>query len=82
MLPQEVRYYTHTGNRERFNWIYSIDTSNPVVHGLKGICYTEHGLDSKESQKLYTMINSAVDSQQLLNVLHNIEVFRRFCDGK
>lgn len=82
MLPQEVRYYTHTGNRERFNWIYSIDTSNPVVHGLKGICYTEHGLDSKESQKLYTMINSAVDSQQLLNVLYNIEVFRRFCDGK
>ena len=82
MLPQEVRYYSHPGNRERFNWIYSIDTSNPVVHGLKGICYLEHGLDSKESQKLYTMINSAVDSQQMRNILHNIEVFRRFCNGE
>ena len=82
MLPQEVRYYSHPGNRERFKWIYSIDTSNPVVHGLKGICYTEYGLHSKESQKLYTMINSAVDSQQLLDVLYNIEVFRRFCNGE
>ena len=81
MLPQEVRYYSHPGNRERFKWIYSIDTSNPVVHGLKGICYMEHGLDSKESQKLYTMINTAVDSQQLLDVLYNIEVFRGFCNG-
>lgn len=81
MLPQEVCYYTHPDNRERFKWIYSIDTSNPVVHGLKGICYMQHGLDSKESQKLYTMINAKVDDKQLQNVLYNIEVFRRFCNG-
>ena len=82
MLPQEVRYYTHPNQAKMFDWIYSIDTSNPVVHGLKGIRYMEHGLDTKESQKLYTMINSEVDAAQLDDVMHNIEVFRRFCNGK
>lgn len=82
MLPQEVRYYTHPDNQKHFDWIYSIDTSNPVVHGLKGICYREHGLDSKESQKLYTMINAEVDIGQLDAVLYNINMFRRFCNGQ
>lgn len=82
MLPQEVRYYTNPNQKDMFDWIYSIDTSNPVVHGLKGIRYMGHGLDSKESQKLYTMINSQVSEEQLRVVLHNIEIFRRFCNGK
>lgn len=82
MLPQEVRYYTNPTQRGMFDWIYSIDTSNPVVHGLKRIRYMGHGLDTKESQKLYTMINAEVDAAQLDDVMHNIEVFRRFCNGK
>ena len=82
MLPQEVRYYTNPTQRGVFDWIYSIDTSNPVVHGLKRIRYMGHGLDTKESQKLYTMINAEVDAAQLDDVMHNIEVFRRFCNGK
>lgn len=82
MLPQEVRYYTNPNQAEMFDWIYSIDTSNPVVHGLKGIRYMKHGLDSKESQKLYTMINSEVNDEQREVVLYNIEKFRGFCNGK
>ena len=82
MLPQEVRYYTHPNQAQMFDWIYSIDTSNPVVHGLKGIRYMGHGLDSKESQKLYTIIDAEVDGEQLQNVLYNIEKFRGFCNGK
>lgn len=82
MLPQEVRYYTHPHQAEMFSWIYSIDTSNPVVHGLKGIRYMGHGLDSKESQKLYTMINAEVSAEQKEVVFYNIEKFRRFCNGK
>lgn len=82
MLPQEVRYYTNPNQADMFDWIYSIDTSNPVVHGLKGIRYMEHGLDTKESQKLYTMINAEVNAGQMDDVMHNIEVFRRFCNGK
>lgn len=82
MLPQEVQHYTHPLTKDRFEWIYSIDTSNPVVHGLKGLRYSEHGLDFKESQKLYTMINATVDEQQLENVLYNVDMFRRFCNGE
>lgn len=82
MLPQEVRYYTNPTQKDMFDWIYSIDTSNPVVHGLKRIRYMGHGLDSKESQKLYTMINAEVDDAQLSDIMHNIEQFRRFCNGE
>lgn len=82
MLPQEVRYYTYVAQRDMFSWIYSIDTSNPVVHGLKYIKYMGHGLNSKERQKLYTMINSKVDDAQMEAIMHNIEVFRRFCNGE
>lgn len=77
MLPQEVRYYA----QPKFNWIYSIDTSNPVVHGLKGVQYSALGLQSKVSQKLYTMINATVSNKQKALVLHNIELFRRYCNG-
>lgn len=77
MLPQEMRYYTGP----RFSWIYSVDTSNPVVHGLKGIRYTPMGLSSKESQKLYTLINTTVTYNQRKLILSNIESFRRFCNG-
>lgn len=83
MLPQEVRYYTHPSIQRSgwFHWLYSIDTSNPVVHGLKGIPYMEHGLDSKVSQKLYTMINADVTAAQKAMIMHNIAQFRRFCNG-
>lgn len=82
MLPQEVRYYTHPTQAKLFDWIYSIDTSNPVVHGLKNIRYMGHGLDFKETQKLYTMVNATVSESQLQDVMHNISVFRRFCNGQ
>ena len=77
MLPQEVRHYADA----KFDWIYSIDTSNPVVHGLKGSAYSLLGLGYKESQKLYTLINAEVDSYQYKIIMHNIELFRGFCDG-
>lgn len=77
MLPQEVRLYA----QPKYDWIYSIDTSNPVVHGLKGIRYTDLGLRSKESQKLYTMINAEVSSKQLEDILFNIDQFKEYCNG-
>lgn len=82
MLPQEVCWYTNPKRSDMFDWIYSIDTSNPVVHGLKYIQYDSFGLSHKESQKLYTMINTSVDDKQLKTVMYNIEMFRRFCNGE
>lgn len=80
-LPQEMAHYQLFQREGTFRWIDSVDTSNPVVHGLKGIAYDSDGLLSKESQKLYTMINSEVSLVQWKTIEHNIKQFRRFCNG-
>lgn len=80
-LPQEMTYYRLFQSSGTFRWIDSVDTSNPVVHGLKGISYTSNGLRDKETQKLYTLINAEVDAHQMNTIQHNIEQFRRFCNG-
>jgi len=74
-LPQEFAFYKHA----KYDWIYSLDTSNPVVHGIKGIEYKEEGLWDKESQKLFEMINAEVEDVNA--VLFNIQRFRQFANG-
>lgn len=75
-LPQEFDSYTD------LPWIESIDTSNPVVAGLKGIRYNgKNGLEDKPSQKLYTMLNERVDIDTLQLILYNIECFRAIANG-
>ena len=76
-LPQEFQYYKHSD----YDWIYSLDTSNPVVHGIKGIGYRDQGLWSKESQKLFELINSDIDIDQLNLIKNNIQKFRWFTNG-
>ena len=74
-IPQEGLFY------RGYDWIYSMDTSNPVVHGIKGIEYGEEGLWSKESQKLFEMINEPVDKIDLNLVKYNINKFSWFWNG-
>ena len=68
-LPQEFKHYKDIPE------IFSIDTSNPIVHGIKGIRYTEDGLNSKETIKLVDLLNvpSVPD-----DVFYNIKRFRSF----
>ena len=73
-LPQEFKDYTD------YSWVDSIDTSNPVVHGIKGIRYIDHGLNNKESVKLFTMIEEDVLASWE-DIVYNIEKFRGFCRG-
>ena len=76
-LPQEFQFYREAN----YDWIYSLDTSNPVVHGLKEVYYKDQGLWNKESQKLFTMINSEVTSTQMEVIRHNVSRFRWFANG-
>jgi hypothetical protein len=77
-LPQEFAFYKHSD----FDWIYSLDTSNPVVHGIKGITYGSDGLWSKESQKLFELINYDIqDTETSSMILNNIQKFRWFANG-
>lgn len=75
-LPQEFSSYRD------FSWIDTIDTSNPVVAGLKGIRYNgTDGLEDKPSQKLFTMINQEVTDDELNRITYNIECFRAIVNG-
>jgi len=74
-LPQEFSFYKHSD----YNWIYSLDTSNPVVHGIKGIPYGTDGLWSKERQKLHELINADIEDSNL--ILSNIQKFKWFTNG-
>lgn len=74
-LPQEFTYY------RGLDIIDSVDTSNPVVHGLYKEAYKPYGLDDKLSTKLYTLIDSEPDDEQIECIKQNIESFKRLCNG-
>jgi len=71
-LPQEFKEY------KKYTWIDSLDTSNPVIHGMKGIWYDAQGLQDKESVKLYTLINEDVNNRWG-EIEYNIKTFRSYC---
>lgn len=72
-LPVEGKFYGD------YDWIYSMDTSNPVVHSIKGIKYQENfGLYTKKSQKLFEMINLPESEIDIEKVLYNISEFKKY----
>ena len=71
-LPQEVSFY------RSMSWIESVDTSNPVVHGIRRIRYADDGLQHKESVKLVDLYNANLDEDQLQDIYFNIKKFREF----
>ena len=75
-LPVEFMFY------RGFDWIETIDTSNPVVHGLLGVGYGPGGLTSKKSIKLVDLIHSPYpDFTHLELIRHNIGKFRQIVRG-
>lgn len=73
-LPQEFEEY------QNHEWIDSMDTSNPVIHGMKGIRYNDYGLNDKESVKLFTLIDEDVVACWD-DIDYNIKKFREMCNG-
>ena len=71
-LPQEFKAY------KNYDWIDSLDTSNPVIHGIKGMWYDSQGLTNKQSVKLYTMMNDDVNDMWGV-IEYNIKTFRSLC---
>ena len=70
-LPQEFGYYAD------FPFIESIDTSNPIIHGLQGVKYNSLGLLNKESIKI-DQINKEINTEVLYDINHNIIQFKKF----
>ena len=71
-LPQEFEQYVG------YDWIDSIDTSNPVMHGIKGIRYFDGGLNDKESLKMFTIMEEDVLASWD-DIVYNIDRFREYC---
>lgn len=75
-LPIEFMFY-----RQGFDWIETLDTSSPIVHGLLGILYNTGGLVSKESIKLVDLLHANPTSDQMSIVWRNLNVFRELVRG-
>jgi hypothetical protein len=76
-LPIEFLFY-----REGFDWIESLDTSNPIVHGIRRITYEHGGLVSKQSVKLVDLLHTVPDDEQIAYMDWNIELFRNYVTGE
>jgi hypothetical protein len=71
-LPQEGVEYG------KYGWLYSIDTSNPVVHAIHNIKYESYGLTDKVSKKLCDLIEYPSEDINFEYLTYNINAFRQF----
>lgn len=75
-LPIEFFFY-----REGFDWIETIDTSSPIVHGLCDIVYEPGGIVDKQSIKLVDLIHSTPTVEQVDKINWNLSIFRSYVNG-
>ena len=68
-IPQEFKWY------KNMPFIKTIDTSNPVIHGLAGIKYEPWGLNNKISTKVDKFEGEA---EHWETAVHNIQTFKTF----
>ena len=75
-LPAEFMFY-----RNGFEWIETIDTSSPVVHGLLNIRYEPGGLVNKQTIKLVDLLGAQPDEDTKNIIMFNIQCFRSYVNG-
>lgn len=73
-LPQEFIAY------KDYKWVDTIDTSNPVVHGINNISYEDFGLREKVKTKLIDYMNEELTLEQTYTIMNNIKRFKGFCE--
>lgn len=69
-LPKEYKLYKDIPE------IISLDTSNPIVHGIKGIKYNDGGLEYKNPTKLVDLLYYEKDLNYDI-IKHNIKMFKK-----
>ena len=70
-LPQEVMAYT------KFDWIKSIDTSNPIIVGSQNIRYGDNGIEFKPTEKIEDLFEKNLESQ-MEDIIFNVNKFKSF----
>lgn len=71
LLPQEFKAY------QGLDWIYSLDTSNPIIHGYKGVKYIDGSLDDKIDMKMAENMEISLSDEQFSDILFNVKEFRK-----
>ena len=74
-LPQEFAYYNKLMDLEIIESLY---TSNPIIHGLKGIKYKHYGLKEKDPTKIDQLEEVELTSNVLYDINHNLIKFKQF----
>ena len=70
-LPQEVMAYTE------FDWIKSVDTSNPIIVGYKGERYGDNGIEFKPTEKIEDLFDVDLEGK-MEDIIFNINKFKQF----
>lgn len=71
-LPQELKSDLLY---KRFD---TVDTSNPVIHGIKNVLYSLNGLTEKNPIKMVEVFEDSFNLTQIGCIEYNVEMFRRF----
>lgn len=73
-LPQEFKYYT---SNSKYNFIETIDTSNPVMAAIDGMKYSEFGLDKKPTANLNSHFEASLQELDIDLIKHNVLNFKQ-----
>jgi len=73
-LPQEYAAYKHN----KFKFIESIDTSNPISTGMVGRSYNSWGLDWKSDILMAENMNMPITEEMKERIELNVMLFKRF----
>lgn len=62
--------------------IESLDTSNPIIAGIKGFRYGNEGLRFKPDGKLCDLINTSLNFKQKRDIMYNIKKFKQIVNSR
>jgi hypothetical protein len=70
-LPQEMMAYSE------FDWIKSVDTSNPIIVGSEGVRYGDNGIEYKPKTKIEELFEVDL-SERMDDIKFNIQKFKQY----
>lgn len=70
-LPQEIIAYTN------FDWIKSIDTSNPIIVGSEGVRYGDNGIEYKPKTKIEELFEVDL-TERMEDIIFNVNKFKQY----
>jgi hypothetical protein len=70
-LPQEFMAYSD------FEWINSVDTSNPIIVGSEGVRYGENGIEHKPKTKIEELFDVNLEDK-MEDIIFNVNKFKSY----